>query len=73
MAYKHYFAQGAVHYSLFIVSGLLIPCVWLGWKVSAKQWGSKMLLGIVDLMVVACSNFAHKLLMNYVNQFLKSQ
>jgi hypothetical protein len=72
MAHRRYFAQGSVDYSLFLVIGLLIPCIWLGWKVSSKQWVSKIMVGLVELVAVTSSAFVRRMLMNYLNKFLQS-
>lgn len=67
MAHKKYFIQKKMNHSSWLIVILLIPFLWLGWKVSSEKWITRITTQLVELMMLTFVTYSRKQLINFLN------
>lgn len=62
---KSFIQHHRLHYSVILIVTLLVPALWLGWKMSGEKWVDKMARQVVDVVTLAFFSYFRRQLMNF--------
>lgn len=66
IAQKSFIQYHRRHYVVFLIATLLVPALWLGWKMSGEKWVDKMARQLVDVVTLAFFSYFRRQLMNFL-------
>ncbi|MFJ1269565.1 hypothetical protein ACD661_13440 [Legionella lytica] len=61
---KRFLGLHKVNYTVVLVITVLVPCMWIGWKLSEKKWLDRITAQIAELMTLTFFTYFRKELMN---------
>jgi hypothetical protein len=61
---KRFLGLHRVNYTVVLVIAVLVPCMWLGWKLSEEKWLDRMTAQLAELITLTFFTYFRKQLMS---------
>lgn len=61
---KRFLGLHRVNYTVVLVITVLVPCMWLGWKLSEEKWLDRMTAQLAELITLTFVTYFRKQLMS---------
>lgn len=61
---KRYLGLHRINYTVVLVITVLVPCMWLGWKLSEEKWFDRITAQLAELLTLTFFTYFRKQLMN---------